>query len=56
MTDGGGADRMTGASSGWWRDMAPDGPQRWGKRQWLLLALALSPVPLMLLLLAIVAR
>ena len=36
--------------------MAPDGPQRWGRRQWLLLALALTPIPLLLVLFTIVAR
>jgi hypothetical protein len=36
--------------------MPPDGPTRWGAKQWLLLALALSPIPLLLLLLNILAR
>lgn len=51
---GGSAERETAISQAW--SMPPDGPQRWGKRQWLLLALALSPIPLLLLLLAILAR
>jgi hypothetical protein len=51
---GGSADRETAISEAW--GMSPDGPPRWGAKQWVLLALALAPIPLLLLLLNIVAR
>jgi hypothetical protein len=52
---GAAADAWTGAASAY-RELPPEGPPRWGRRQWILLVLAFVPLALLLVAMAISAR